>query len=72
MFSFPGRYLTLKLYGCNRRTHLSILAQGLDFVEYIVSKGLWSVHSSNSIPYRYTWKRSHDQTNARASFSVWE
>ena len=40
MFFSPGRYFTLKLYGCNLRIHRSILAQGFDLLEYIVSNGL--------------------------------
>lgn len=39
---FPGRYVTLNLYECNRRTHLSIRTHGLDFSPKITSRGLWS------------------------------
>src|SRR6218665_2324716 len=52
-------YFTLKLYDCNRNTHLSIRADGFDRAEYITSNGLRFVTSSNSIPYRYKWNFSH-------------
>src|SRR6218665_2500070 len=72
MFCGPGTYFTLKLYDCNRNTHLSIRADGFDRAEYITSSCLWSVTSSNSIPYRYKWNLSHAHTKAKASFSVCE
>ena len=39
-FVEPGLYITVKLHGDKRSTHLSILAGGLDVVEYIFSSGL--------------------------------
>ena len=33
MFCSPGKYLTLNLYGCNRRIHLSIRAHGFALLE---------------------------------------
>lgn len=53
-FVVPGLYITLNLYGRKRKTHLSILADGLDLKEYITSSGLWSVTNSNSVPYNVT------------------
>ena len=50
MFSGPGLYITLKSYGCNLRTHLSICAHGLDRGPCMVFKGLWSVSTINFIP----------------------
>lgn len=52
IFSFPARYMTLNLKACRRFSHLSILAGGFEVGLKILSKGLWSVTSSNSNPAR--------------------
>ena len=54
MFYLPGTYCTLNLYDWSLRTQRSTLAELREFVEYITSRGFWSVSMVNSTPYAYT------------------
>ena len=57
--SFPGLYLTFMLYPCSRSRNLCNLGGAEPrFFRVIISRGLWSDRTVNSLPYTYAWNFS--------------
>ena len=69
--SLPGQYVMTRSYCCRWRSNLwSRAGATVRFFKLIISRGLWSVSTTNVLPYRYVWNFSQPYTMAKSSLSM--
>ena len=71
LFSLPGWYVTVKLYGIKRVIHHSIRGDRREVGLNRLTKGLWSVLTTNFMPYKYMRNRFIAKWIPKLSLSIW-
>ena len=66
--SLPGRYIMTMSYCCNLNNILcNLTGAEIRFFKQIISNGLWSLSTTNDLPYRYVWNFLQPNTKASSS-----
>ena len=69
--SLPGQYVMTMSYCCNLSNILcNLTGAEIRFLRQIISSGLWSLSTTNDLPYRYVWNFLHPNTMANSSRSM--
>ena len=69
--SLPGWYIMTMLYCCSLNNILcNLTGAEIRFFKQIISRGLWSLSTTNDLLYRYIWNFPHPNMIANSSCSM--